>query len=295
MTEEVKQELNFGRRIPEASKIEEVEQPLIVTPGKVVQQKTKKETAWDKPVVSKELFTEINLFVPQIIGLVFSIIIGLATILITRVMSMNLVENLKPQVSEEVYNILSSNFNSFNTFVLVGVAVPIVIYAGFLLVKFLFMMPRKDRNIVVRIFNARAILFSIENIKPIMLFNPKEKKTEVVVDNPSKHYDYLNGRPVVFLGQEDRNNVSVIREDVDPSGQGRDIDSMVGNALHTGYEIAREQLAQREDKTKIVIILLIVILAGLALIGFGVMKMPDSIITGVVNAIGAAASVPLPA
>jgi hypothetical protein len=124
-----------------------------------------------------------------------------------------------------------------------------------------------------------------------MLFNPKEKKTEVVVDNPSKHYDYLNGRPVVFMGQEDRNNISVIREDVDPSGKGRDIDSMVGNALHTGYEIAREQLAQREDKTKIMLILMIVILAGLGLVGFMVMRTPDTVIQGVAGIIGASSTV----
>ena len=285
MSDEASVEMNFGRRIPQQEEV--VEEPKVVEQPK----KEKKEPSWTKPVVSKELFTEINLFVPQIIGLVFSVLIGLATILMTRVMSIGLVENLKPQISEEIYLQLSTNFNAWNNFVLIGVAVPILIYAGFLLVKFLFMLPRKDRNIVVRIFNARAILFSIENIKPIMLFNPKEKKTEVVVDNPSKHYDYLNGRPVVFMGQEDRNNISVIREDVDPSGKGRDIDSMVGNALHTGYEIAREQLAQREDKTKIMLILMIVILAGLGLVGFMVMRTPDTVIQGVAGIIGATSTV----
>jgi hypothetical protein len=286
MSDEVNVGMNFGRRIPTQEEV--VEEPVVVEQPKV---KEKKEPSWAKPVVSKELFTEINLFVPQIIGLVFSVLIGLATILMTRVMSIGLVENLKPQISEEIYLQLSTNFNAWNNFVLIGVAVPILIYAGFLLVKFLFMLPRKDRNIVVRIFNARAILFSIENIKPIMLFNPKEKKTEVVVDNPSKHYDYLNGRPVVFMGQEDRNNISVIREDVDPSGKGRDIDSMVGNALHTGYEIAREQLAQREDKTKIMLILMIVILAGLGLVGFMVIRTPDTVIQGVAGIIGATSTV----
>ena len=286
MSDEASVGLNFGRRIPQQEEV--VEEPKVVEQPKV---KEKKEPSWTKPVVSKELFTEINLFIPQIIGLVFSVLIGLATILMTRVMSIGLVENLKPQISEEIYLQLSTNFNAWNNFVLIGVAVPILIYAGFLLVKFLFMLPRKDRNIVVRIFNARAILFSIENIKPIMLFNPKEKKTEVVVDNPSKHYDYLNGRPVVFMGQEDRNNISVIREDVDPSGKGRDIDSMVGNALHTGYEIAREQLAQREDKTKIMLILMIVILAGLGLVGFMVMRTPDTVIQGVAGIIGASSTV----
>lgn len=286
MSDEASVGMNFGRRIPQQEEV--VEEPKVVEQPKV---KEKKEPSWAKPVVSKELFTEINLFIPQIIGLVFSVLIGLATILMTRVMSIGLVENLKPQISEEIYLQLSTNFNAWNNFVLIGVAVPILIYAGFLLVKFLFMLPRKDRNIVVRIFNARAILFSIENIKPIMLFNPKEKKTEVVVDNPSKHYDYLNGRPVVFMGQEDRNNISVIREDVDPSGKGRDIDSMVGNALHTGYEIAREQLAQREDKTKIMLILMIVILAGLGLVGFMVMRTPDTVIQGVAGIIGASSTV----
>jgi len=288
MTDEVNVGMNFGRRIPTQEEVKIVEEPKLVEQPKI---KEKKESTWSKPVVSKELFTEINLFVPQIIGLVFSVLIGLATILVTRVMSIGLVENLKPQISEEIYLQLSNNFNAWNNFVLIGVAVPILIYAGFLLVKFLFLLPRKDRNIVVRIFNARAILFSIENIKPIMLFNPKEKKTEVVVDNPSKHYDYLNGRPVVFMGQEDRNNISVIREDVDPSGKGRDIDSMVGNALHTGYEIAREQLAQREDKTKILLLLMIVVLAGLGLVGFMVMRTPDTVIQGVAGIIGATSTV----
>lgn len=289
MSEEVKTEMNFGRRIPVTEEVK-VEEPKIVE--QETKEDVKKEPAWNKAVISKELFTEINLFIPQILGLILSVLIGLATVLVTRVMSIGLVENLKDQVSEEIYLSLSNNFNAWNNFVLIGVAVPILIYAGFLLVKFLFLMPRKDRNIVVRIFNARAILFSIENVKAKMLFNPKDKKTEVMIDNPSKHYDYMNGRPIVFLGQEDRTNVSVIREDVDPSGKGRDIDSMVGNALHTGYEIAREQLAQREDKTKIMLILLIVILAAIALVGFVVMRTPDTVIQGVVAAIGATSTIP---
>jgi len=291
MSDDVKQEMNFGRRIPEpdtnsqVSQIGQVEQPS--SPSKVVQ--PKKESIWDKPVVSKELFTEINLFVPQIIGLVFSILIGLATILITRVMSIGLAEDLKGQVTAEIYQTLSNNFNTFNSFVLIGVCVPILIYAGFLLVKFLFLLPRKDRNVVVRIFNARAILFSVENIKSKMLFNPRDKKTEVMVDNPSKHYDYLNGRPVLFLDQEDRVNVSVLRNEVDPSGKGRDIDSMVGNALHTGYEICREQLSKKEDSSKIILILLIVILAAIALVGMGVISMPDTITSNIATLVGAAA------
>lgn len=289
---------NYGRRIPSNNtELSSVDKPEMVieessTPLSAIPQKQVKEKLLDKPVISRELFTEINLFIPQVVGFVFSLLLGIVVIVITRITSIGLVENLKPQVSQAVYDQLASNMNSFNMFLTIGVAVPILIYFGFLAVKFLLMMPRKDRNIVARVFNSRAILFSIEKLKPKMLFNPKDKKTEVTVDNPSKHYDYLNGRPVVVLRQEDRSNVSLVSEVIDTSGKGRDTDSMTANALHVGYEIARDALAKKEDYTKVMLVLLIIILAACALTYFSVGGIPGAVIAalqkaGIIAAAGA--------
>jgi hypothetical protein len=253
-----------------------------------VEEKKPKEKLSDKPVISKELFTEINLFIPQVVAFVFCVLFGLIIIVVTRLMSIGFVENVRQNVSVQIYEQLAASINFFNTLTTLGVALPIVIFGLFLGIKYFMLMPRKDRNIVMRIYNARAILFSLEKLKPKMLFNPADKRSEVIVDNPSKHYDYLNGRPVVMLRQEDRTNVSVLGEDVDTSGKGRDTDSMVANALHTGYEIAREQMSQREDKSKIIMIMLIIVLAGIAFIGWNVIQNPQATANLVVTALGGA-------
>lgn len=286
-TMSVPTDLNFGRRIP----LSNTDSESVMKPEMVLEESSnstvavpQKKKFLERPVISKELFTEINLFVPQVIGFVFSLLLGLAVIIITRITSIGLIENLKPNISEEVYTSLANNMNSFNSFLTIGVAVPILIYFGFLAVKFMLMMPRKDRNIVMRIFNARAILFSVENVKPKMLFNPKDKKSEVTVDNPSKHYDYLNGRPVVCLRQEDRSNVSLVSEEIDTSGKGRDTDSMTANALHVGYEIARDALSKKEDYTKVILVLLIIILAASALTYFAVGGTPGAVVAALTKA-----------
>ena len=253
-----------------------------------VDEKKVKEKWFDKPIISKELFTEINLFIPQVVAFVFCVLFGLIIIMVSRLMSIDFVEGVKQNVSEQIYEQLAGNISFFNTLTMLGVALPIIIFGLFLGVKYFLLMPRKDRNIIARIYNSRAVLFSLEKLKPKLLFNPADKHSEVIVDNPSKHYDYLNGRPVVLLRQEDRTNVSVLREDVDTSGKGRDTDSMVANAIHTGYEIAREQMAQREDKSKIILLLLIIILAVVAFIGWNVIQNPQATANLVVTALGGA-------
>lgn len=288
------QSFNYGRRIP-ASPFPEhqrYEEPApapqqVQQPAPQPSAPEKKPGMFDKPVTSRELFTEINLFVPQVIGAVISILFAVIAIVIIRVMSIGWAEGIKNTVSEEVYNSLAANLNTFNTLFMVSILIPVLIYVGFLLVKWLFMMPRKDRFLHIRLFKSNAMLFTIEPLKQKLLFNPKDKKTEVMLADPNKHYDYLNGRSVVCFREEDRTNIS-FQKDLDTSGKGRDTDSLVSNALHTGYEIAREQLTQREDKTKLILILLIVVLAAVALVGFGVMSTPDRVASAVIGALKAA-------
>jgi len=266
-------ELVYGRRVPGQEQVV-VETPKEI-PQEVVVDAPKKKSFFDKPVISKELYAEINLFIPQMIGLVASVMVGLFVITLSRLQSTNIYASVKDKVGEEAAGAIASQLNGFNSLVLVGVLLPIIIYAGFVLVKFLFFMPRKNRNIVHRIFKGRAILTSVEKVDPKMLFDKGNKKTEVMVTNPGKHYDYLTNRPILYLREEERTNVSVMLDDLDLSGKGRDTDSMVANAFHTGYEIARDKLQKEEKYIKILMVLMIVVLAAVGLVGMLVYRQPE--------------------
>lgn len=298
--------LNFGRRIPTQVKEDIIVNDSASLPNLISTQSadtqelppkstpvvSKKQNAFEKPFASKELFTEINLFIPQILAFLICVFIGLATVFLSRIMIGGMIDPLKDQVSEEVFKSLASQANFLTTFITVAVVMLIGLFGIFLLVKWLFFMPRKNRDIVVRIFKTKGIQFTVENIKPSMLVNLSDKKSEVMITDPAKHYDFMNGRPVLCLREEDRTNIALLR-DIDTSGKGRDTDSMVVNAVHTGYEIAREQLANRDDKTKIMLILLIIILGAVALTGYMVMGTPNAVIAGVQKLLTPVATAPV--
>ena len=276
--------MNFGRRIPQQIKVipnEKTEQAPTNQPGEPV------PSFFNQPISSRELIPEINLFIPQVLLFGISLIVGLIAIVLSRVMIAGILNPYAELLTEEML----AQINLLNIIILVAILIPIVCFGLFLFLKMMLFMPRKDRDLTIRLYGKNSMLLTVEKISSKMRFNPRDAKTEIMITDPTKHFNYLTGRPIICLRENERTNIS-FQKDLDISNKGKDTDSLVANALHTGYEIAREQSIKREDELKKVLILLIVVLGAIGLLGFFIIKMFDQVALAVSQAIGAVQTAP---
>jgi hypothetical protein len=227
--------MNFGRRIP--ATIPEAQHGIQNVGGQV-----RNETIG---VTSKDLLREINLFIPETIGIGIGAMAAIFCI---------------------AFGYL---FNSM-TLLIVGAIVPAAILIIFYMVRLLLFMPNKHRHLTIRFFGSRALKLSVDDYKDREVkfdANPMSPKIKIV--NLMRHFNFATGKPVILLQEGEPENITVSRGD-NISQIDRDFDALCMSAMNIqhAYDILT---MQKEEKNKDMLILIVMI--AVAAIGMGTLYM----------------------
>lgn len=220
----------FGKRIPV-----EPEKPIINADfGSEVKDAKPNEKLFS--TTSKYLFREINLFVPETIGLAFCflIVFGLA-----------------------MFGLLFSQ----PMFLFYGCFVPLLGWGLLWLARFLLFMPNKHRHVVHRILGTGAIRSSVDDIrKGEVPFDKNPLSEKVKILNPKKHIDFNTGKPVLFFVEGAGENVS-LSEAIKgaTSQQAKELNSVIDSVWGLAEAYTRYNLKKAEQNKELLLFIMIAI------------------------------------
>ena len=215
---------SFGRRIPEELQVKpEFEQPLDGKQVKLVS------------TTSKYLFREINLFIPETIGL------GIAAMMC-------------------IFGIAFGILLKSDILLIVGAIIPLAVFGLFYMLRLILFMPNKNRFTTLRLLGSNAIRFSVDTVKNReIVFDKNHQNEKIRLINLTKHTDYASGKPVLALREGAGENID-LNEGAKVSMQATDFSNILSSTWGTAEDYIRYNILKKEDKksTLLIIILLAV-------------------------------------
>ena len=189
--EEVK--TNYGRK----GFVKEVEAPAWNTFDE--QEKNIKGKSYS--TTSKFLFREINLFIPEVIGIAVG---ALGAMLLG------------------FFGLITNSL----ILVLCAGAIPLIILIAFFFVRMVIFMPNKHRHLTQRILPSGQIRFSVDEVKTNEIpFDRSPMSPKIRITNPKKNTDFNTGRPVITLKAGNGENMDLARSE-NTSQQAVDFDNL---------------------------------------------------------------------
>jgi len=248
-----------------------------------------KETQ-EKPssIESEHLWREINLFIPETIGITIGVMAGIFGAILIRVMSMSWLEGIKDKLTESAYVEVANLIGNINSAILIVVAIPILVLLGFYLYRFLFFMPRKNRYLTARVDRTGAIKLSVDTLKDNEMPYSNSGMTEKMkVNNPRKHWLANTGKPFIILFEGDDANADLNVMAGNVSEKSKELNTVNENAIAYGRRIEKYITEQKNDLLhNPLFYMMILMMVGIAIIGFLVLKQPE-VIQGVMAGAGA--------
>ena len=223
--------MNFGRRIP--ATIPDAQAGIQNVGGQV-----RNETVG---ITSKDLLREINLFIPETMG------IGVGAMACIFCIAFGYL------------------FNS-TILLMIGAFVPMIILVAFYMVRLALFMPNKHRHLTIRFFGSRALKLSVDDYKEREVkfdANPMSPKIKIV--NLMRHFNFATGKPVILLQEGEPENITVSRGD-NISQIDRDFDALCMSAMNTqhAYDILTMQKEEKNKDVLILIVMIVVAVIGIA-------------------------------
>jgi len=271
--------MNFGNKKEkpvETNRVEEEKEYKETLDGEIVsdkqynyeqsQQNANKKRGWfnknkDKKefpigsVDSETTWREINLFWPETIAIVGAVVAGAILMFIVRFMSATGIELIKDMLTEQAYLEVSAMLNNMNTLFLGVTAIPFLVLIGFYAYRFFVFTPRGNRYPFLRIKRSGAIKFTIDSIK-----------------NHEVQFD--KGPMGVIEGDDSNADLNVLAGNV--SAKAKDTTTINDMAFQDGRRFERMNAEAKGAFLTPTNILLILILAGVGLALFFLLKNPET-------------------
>ena len=240
--------MNFGRRIPGQE-----------TKPKIVREK--------KGVTSDNVLREINLFIPELIAVVVSVLGFVLVSFFARLMMLSSLETLKAQMLNETYVALTSSLNTASYVFFFAGLIPVGLFAIFFLIRFTMFMPKKNRFLFLRIYDSGAIKLSVEELKPEVGFSNALDSIKMTISNPRKHFDLANGKPFIVLKEGDDSNADLNIGKNHTSDKGVATSVVNDNAIALGRRIERYIAEQKGGFLSTTNILILIVIFVVVIIG----------------------------
>jgi hypothetical protein len=228
-------------------------------------------------VDSETTWREINLFWPETIAIVGAFVGGIILMFIVRFMSATGLESIKDMLTEQAYGEVAGLINNMNTLFLGIAAIPFLVLIGFYAYRFFVFTPRGNRYPFLRVKRSGAIKFTVDSIKnnEVQFDNgPLGDKMKVV--NPRKHWFENNGKPCIVLIEGDDSNADLNKLAGNVSAKAKDTTTVNDMAFQDGRRFERMNAEAKGAFLTPTNILLILILAGVGLALFFLLKNPET-------------------
>jgi hypothetical protein len=228
-------------------------------------------------VDSETTWREINLFWPETIAIVGAVVAGAILMFIVRFMSATGIELIKDMLTEQAYLEVSAMLNNTNTLFLGVAAIPFLVLIGFYAYRFFVFTPRGNRYPFLRIKRSGAIKFTIDSIKNHEVqFDKGPMGDKMKVVNPRKHWFENNGKPCIVLIEGDDSNADLNVLAGNVSAKAKDTTTINDMAFQDGRRFERMNAEAKGAFLTPTNILLILILAGVGLALFFLLKNPET-------------------
>lgn len=226
------------------------------------------------------IFRDIQLFVPEAALIVITFCASIFGFVLVWFMNSINVEALRSQVSQQGFNSLNTLIMNSQIYYGVLLLIPLFILTSVFTYKYLFLMPNKDKRIVIRAWKNNMIRFSVEKPKENYIrLDPRDESTTVWVGNERKATDLVTGKPVLLIEEGETENSYINKSTTDPEKQ-KDINNVrlsIWSAA-TRYQryIDRQGNGFLSNPTNILIIIVLVLVVIIA--GYMIFMQPNQII-----------------
>lgn len=220
----------FGRRIPQENK---QPQELADFEPEKSEKELKKEKMYSTS--SKFIFREINLFVPETIGLGVAAMGCIFCLAIGYLLDMQIL-------------------------LLAAGALPLAVMVIFYLVRLKLFMPGKHRHLTIRGIGSNAIRISVDDYKTREVpFDKKPLAEKIKITNLMKNIDFLTGKPIIALKEGTGENITLFKDEP-ISQEAADFNNLalsIANTQHAWdvYNLEKKGLSNKD-------ILLFLMIAG---------------------------------
>ena len=239
----------------------------------------KKEQKPDVPtsVTSDTLWREINLFWPETIAIVGAAIAGIILMFVVRYMSATGLELIREMLTDQAYLEVAGLISNINTLFLGVAAVPFLVLIGFYAYRLFVFTPRGGKYLVARVKRTGAIKLSIEKIKDMKIkFERGLLADEMTISNPRKHWIETTGKPMLYLFEGDDCNADLNVMAGNVSSKAKDVNTVNDMAFQDGRRFERMNMENKGNFLTPTNIILILILAGVGLALFFLLKNPET-------------------
>lgn len=238
----------------------------------------KKEQKPDVPTstTSETLWREINLFLPETIAIVGAAIAGIILMFIVRFMSATGLELIKDMLTDQAYIEVAGLISNINTLFLGVAAIPFLVLIGFYAYRLFVFTPRRGKYLVARIKSTGAVKLSVDKIKDEKIEFEKGIAKAMQITNPKKHWVETTGKPMIYLFEGDDSNADLNVINGNVSGKSVEVNTVNENAISYGRRIEKYIQEQGGDFLTPTNIILILILGGVGLALFFLLKNPET-------------------
>lgn len=230
-------------------------------------------------VESENLWREINLFIPETIGITIAVMAAIFGVIIIRVIGFSWLEGIKDKLTESAYVEVANLVGTLNSAILIIVAVPILVLLGFYVYRFLFFMPRKNRYLTARVDRTGAIRLSVDALKDNeMSYSNTGLSEKMKIINPRKHLLANTGKPFIFLFEGDDANADLNIMAGNVSEKSKEINTVNENAIAFGRRLEKYISDKSNDLLhNPLFYMMLAIMAILIIIGFLILKQPEQL------------------
>lgn len=226
---------------------------------------------------SEYLWREVNLFWPETIAIVAAVVAGAILMFLVRFMSASGLELIKDQLTPNAYVEVAGLIQNVNSLFLGVAAIPFLVLIGFFLYRLVNFTPRGDKYLVARVKRTGAIRLSVDKIKDMKLkFQKGMMADEMQISNPRKHWIETTGKPILYLFEGDDSNADLNVMAGNVSSKAKDTNTINDMSFQDGRRFERMNMENKNELLTPTNILLILILVGIGMALFFLLKNPET-------------------
>lgn len=273
--------MNFGNpRVTTKSVLQEPTPEQIMYDRQKNSEYNNRNVKDNTPIIteSETIWREINLFIPETIGVALAAFGGIILLFVIRLLTSSGLEAIRDLLTEQAYVEVAGLISNMNSLMIGLIAIPLVVLIGFYAYRFMVFTPRKDRYLVARVKRTGAIKLSVDKIKEHELEFERGISNKMTVNNPRKHWIENLGKPFIFLFEGDDCNADLNAMAGDISSKSKEINTVNENAISYGRRIEKYIQEQKDNLfANPMFYIMLAVLAAIVIIGFLVVKQPEQI------------------